>query len=70
MIKWLGVGVVVAAEWVGWVHGPAEDHSAIYHHGKDRDGSSVEDHAGGYSADQDGCFHGMDIIHTCHTIHG
>ena len=58
-------------------HGQVEDHSVISHHGKDLDGYSVEEHAGGYLAchgDLDGGIHGhTTITHIqCHghTIRG
>ena len=47
----------------GLDHGPVKVLSAISHHGKDQDGSLVEERVGGYLADHGGRFHGMDTIH-------
>ena len=57
----LGDGVGEAADGAGGVHGQAEDHSAIYRHGRGQAGSSAEEHAGGSSAHTHGA---------CGQIHG
>ena len=51
-MKWHGCpvgvdGVSEEVDGVGQVHGQAEDHLATYLHGKDQDGSSVEELVGG-----------------------
>ena len=51
MRKWLGGEVTDGEEVevgaaVGLAHGLEEDHSVIYHHGKDLDGFSEEEHVG------------------------
>ena len=57
-------------------HGQVGGHSATSHHGKDLDGYSVEEHAGGYSVCHgglDGGIHGHTTTHTQHhgyTMHG
>ena len=69
----LGDGVGEAADGAaGGVHGQAEDHSAIYRHGRGQAGSSAEEHAGGSSAHTHGAcgqIHGTGTLDTGH-IHG
>ena len=69
----LGDGVGEAADGAaGGVHGQAEDHSAIYRHGRGQAGSSAEEHAGGSSAHTHGAcgqIHGTGTLDTG-LIHG
>ena len=50
-------------------HGQEEDHLAIYRHGRDQDGYSVEEHAGGYSEDHGDSTGIHRIIDRLHGIH-
>jgi len=56
-------GVEEVGDGVGQGHGLVEGRSAIFHHGRDLDGYSVEELAGGFLDGlgvSDGTIHGMD----------